>query len=150
MICKLVMKRVLLIFISLWLLISSCAVKDDATKNVVIAHSMFDAFNNHNWQKMASYYSEDATFLDPSYGTDYVTKTRSEIVAKYEALEKLFPDIHDQIIGTYPSGDKVTLEFISTGTVSDTIKFKLPIITVLTFKNGLIVKDATYYDLENP
>jgi ketosteroid isomerase-like protein len=143
------MKPVLLIFIGLWL-ISGCAVKDDTTKNVAIAHAMFDAFNTHDWQKMASYYSEDAIFLDPSYGTDYVTKTRSDLVAKYEALEKLFPDIHDQIVGTYLSGDKVTVEFISTGTVSDTINFKLPIIAVLTFKNGLIVKDATYYDLENP
>jgi hypothetical protein len=61
----------------------------------------------------------------------------------------MFPDIHDEVIGMYPSGKKVTIEFVSTGSISDSTKFKLPIITVLTFQDGLITKDATYYDLEN-
>jgi ketosteroid isomerase-like protein len=65
-------------------------------------------------------------------------------------MQKMFPDLHDELVGVYPSGDKVTVEFVSTGTMSDSIKFSLPIVTVLTFENGLIVKDATYYDLENP
>jgi ketosteroid isomerase-like protein len=111
---------------------------------------MFEAFNQHDWQKMASYYSEDAKYLDPSYGIEYVSKTRNDMATKHAAMEKLFPDIHDHPIGIYPSGDKVTVEFVSTGTASDSINFKLPIVTVLTLKDGLIVQDATYYDLENP
>lgn len=111
---------------------------------------MFDAFNRHDWNAMTNYYSESASFLDPSFGKEYVNKSRKETAAKYAEMEKMFPDLHDEVIGVYPSGDKVTIEFISTGTISDSIKFSLPIVSVLTFENGLIVKDATYYDLENP
>jgi ketosteroid isomerase-like protein len=132
------------------LLCIGCSPKDAADHNITITNAMFDAFNQHDWQKMASFYSEEASFLDPSYGQEYVVKTRQEIVAKYAELEKILPDIHDAIVGIYPSGDKVTIEFISTGTISDTLKFKLPIVAVLTFKDGVIIKDATYYDQENP
>lgn len=60
----------------------------------------------------------------------------------------MFPDLHDEVTGLYPSGDKVTVEFIATGSMSDSISFKLPIVSVLTFKDGKIVRDATYYDQE--
>lgn len=142
------MSKTLLILLGI--LITSCTNTNEAEKNETIATAMFDAFNQHNWEKMASYYSNDAQFLDPSYGTEFVTKSRSETAAKYAELEKMFPDINDQIVGMYPSGEIITVEFVSTGSISDSIKFKLPIITVLTFKDGVIIKDATYYDLENP
>lgn len=107
---------------------------------------MFEAFNRHNWQAMANYYSQTASFLDPSFGTAYVDKTREETVAKYAEMEKMFPDVHDEIKGIYPSEDKVIVEFIASGTGPDSVRLKLLIISVLTFKDGLIVKDATYYD----
>ncbi len=144
------MKQAFSIFFSIVLLTASCSTQEDADKNVALTNAMFDAFNKHEWQKMAAFYSENTLFLDPSYGTEYVIKTRQEISAKYAEMEKLFPDIHDHVVGSYPYGDKVTVEFVSTGTVSDSLQFKLPIMAVLTFKDGLIVKDATYYDQENP
>jgi ketosteroid isomerase-like protein len=142
------MKRISLILLGLlWL--PGCSGNREEEKNLATANAMFDAFNEHDWEKMASYYTPDASFLDPSFGTEYVTKSRTETAAKYAELEKMFPDIHDEVIGMYPSGKKVTIEFVSTGSISDSTKFKLPIITVLTFQDGLITKDATYYDLEN-
>jgi ketosteroid isomerase-like protein len=131
-------------YILLAALVMSC--QPSGGENVEKARAMFDAFNRHDWSAMASFYSEPASFLDPSFGTGYVNKIREETAAKYAEMEKMFPDIHDELVGVYPSGDKVTVEFISTGTAPDSTKFKLPIITVLTFKDGLIVKDATYYD----
>jgi ketosteroid isomerase-like protein len=122
----------------------------DGDANVARTRQMFDAFNRHDWQAMASYYSEPALFLDPSFGTDYVSKTRQETSAKYAEMEKIFPNIYDEIVGLYPCGDKVTIEFISSGTATDSSRFRLPIATVLTFKDGLIVKDATYYDNTGP
>lgn len=111
---------------------------------------MFEAFNRHAWDSMAGYYADSAMFLDPSFGMEYVLKTRKETAAKYRELAVIFPDIHDKVAGMYASGDKVTVEFVSTGTMGDTLTFKLPIVAVLTFKEGMIVRDATYYDLENP
>jgi ketosteroid isomerase-like protein len=146
------MKRVILILgcFSILTIDLRCSVKDADNQNVTLSRSMFEAFNAHDWSKMTSFYRESAMFLDPSYGTEYVAKTRQEIIAKYTELQKMFPDVHDEIVGIYPAGDRVTVEFISTGTISDSLSFRLPIITVLTFEDGLIVKDATYYDLENP
>jgi ketosteroid isomerase-like protein len=130
--------------------VMACSSKEADNKNVETTRAMFDAFNRHDWEAMTTYYNESASFLDPSFGTSYVTKTRQETASKYAEMQKMFPDLHDELVGVYPSGDKVTVEFVSTGTMSDSIKFSLPIVTVLTFENGLIVKDATYYDLENP
>lgn len=118
----------------------------DEAKNVAVANAMFDAFNKHEWEAMAGYYAEPASFLDPSFGSTYVNKSRAEVAAKYKSMEDLFPDIHDEVVGVYPSADKVVVEFISSGKASDSLSFTLPIITVLTIKDGLIVKDATYYD----
>lgn len=132
------------------LLLSCTNRRDNGDKYVSIAKKMFDAFNQHQWQVMADYYSDSASFLDPSFGKEYVTRPRAAIVEKYAGFQQAFPDIHDEVMGMYSSDDKVTVEFISTGTAADGTSFKLPIVTVLTFSNGLIVKDATYYNLENP
>lgn len=118
----------------------------DHVVNIDKAKQMFDAFNRHDWNAMAGFYTEPASFLDPSFGTGHVNKTRKEVAAKYADLEKMFPDVHDEVTGLYASGDKVTVEFVSSGTAPDGSSFRLPIATILTFKDGLIVKDATYYD----
>lgn len=132
------------VYILLAAIVMSC--QPSGGENVEKAQAMFDAFNRHDWNAMASFYSEPASFLDPSFGTGYVNKNREETATKYAEMEKIFPDLQDELVGIYPSGDKVTVEFVSTGTAPDSTKFKLPIITVLTFKDGLIIKDATYYD----
>ncbi len=124
-------------------------IKGDESKNVAIANAMFDAFNKHQWEAMAGYYAEPASFLDPSFGLEYVNKSRAEVAEKYRGMEDVFPDIHDELTGIYPHEDKVIVEFVSTGKASDSVSFSLPIITVLTIKDGLIVKDATYYDNQN-
>lgn len=132
-----------------YVILLSCLIaseKNPSQENSEKARQMFDAFNRHDWKSMAEFYSASAQFLDPSFGQDYVSKTRSETEAKYREMQAMFPDIHDEVVGVYASGDKVTVEFISTGTAPDGTKFKLPIVSILTFENALIVKDATYYD----
>lgn len=144
------MKTTFIIGLFCSLLLAGCAVSESGQKNAATAAKLFDAFNRHDWQEMASFYSDTASFLDPSYGKDYVIKSRKETIAKYAEMEKMFPDIHDEVVGIYPSGDVVTVEFVATGSANDSVRFKLPIISVLHFKDGLIVRDATFYDLENP
>jgi ketosteroid isomerase-like protein len=129
---------------------AACSSSESAQQqNIALTQKMFEAFNRHDWQSMVSYYKEDALFLDPAFGKEYVTKTRQETAIKYSELQKMFPDLHDEIVGLYPSGDKVTVEFVATGNMGDSISFKLPIVSVLTFKDGKIIRDATYYDEEN-
>ena len=140
------MRRVIAIVL-MGFAISSCSKEDASVKNNEVVRQMIDAFNRHDWEKMAGYYTEKADFLDPSFGITYVSKSRTETVEKYAGYQRMIPDIHDEIVDQYSSGDKVIIEFVSTGTISDSIQFRLPIISVLTLKDGMIVKDATYYDL---
>lgn len=92
-------------------------------------------------------YVENAAFKDPTFGTEIVKQSKKQIIAKYSELHKTFPDIRDNIIHLYPSGPGyMIVEFISTGTAPDGSKFKLPICTVFTIKNGKIIQDYTYYD----
>ncbi len=135
-----------------FILFAACASKEKEAEqqNVELAKSMFEAFNRHDWKAMAELYADSALFLDPSLGKEYVSQSHEQIITKYAEMEKMFPDIHDEITGMYSSGDKVMVEFISTGiATSDTgekVSLRLPICSVLTVSGGKIVKDATYYD----
>ena len=118
----------------------------DADANVAIVKQMFDAFNQHDWDKMASYYSDDASFLDPTLGAAEVKQSHADIVRKYSGLEKMAPDIFDDIKHIHAAGNTVIVEFVSSGSAPDGSKWTLPICTVLTLADGKIVRDATYFD----
>ena len=116
-------------------------------QNIAIAKQLYTHFNAHEWEKMANLYVENAEFKDPSFGTENIRQTKKQIVEKYQTLAEMFPDIKDEIVSIYPSGDKnVIVEFVSSGTTPDKAKFVLPICTVFTLENGKIIKDCTYYD----
>ena len=119
----------------------------DTTQNEKVIKQYFDYFNSHNWKKMAEMYTETADFKDPSLGQGIVKQTRKQIQEKYAALNEVFPDLKDSIVQIYPSGEKhIIVEFVSTGTAPDNSKFELPICTIFTIENGMIVKDFTYFD----
>jgi ketosteroid isomerase-like protein len=116
-------------------------------KNSETALKLFEYFNRHQWKEMAALYSSSAEFRDPSLGVKPVMQTHAQIVEKYSTLQSAFADIHDEVKAIYPSGEKqVIVEFISTGTAPDGSKFELPVCTVFTMENGMIVRDNTYYD----
>lgn len=117
------------------------------TENIKLVTQYFEHFNNHEWTKMANMYTETVDFKDPSLGQGIVKQTRQQIIDKYAELNGVFPDLHDNVLQKYPSGDKhVIVEFISSGTAPDGSKFELPICTIFTIENGMITKDYTYYD----
>lgn len=119
----------------------------DNTQNEKVVKQYFEYFNSHNWKKMAEMYTETADFKDPSLGQGIVKQTRKQIQEKYAALNEVFPDLKDSIVQIYPSGEKhIIVEFVSTGTAPDNSKFELPICTIFTIENGMIVKDFTYFD----
>ena len=125
--------------------------KQDAgsdNQNIEMASKLFEAFNQHNWNAYAEAYAPDADFLDPSYGKAYVKQTRQKLIEKYAGVQKAIPDIRDSLIAIYGVNENVIVEFISKGTLPDGTKWQLPICTVLTFKGGKIIKDATYFDEE--
>ncbi len=115
--------------------------------NEKLIRQYFDYFNAHEWQKMAELYIEDAEFKDPSLGQGIVKQSRQQTIEKYAGLQQIFNDLRDEIQQIYLSGnDHVIVEFISSGTGPDGSEFYLPICTIFTIQDGMIVKDFTYYD----
>ena len=104
---------------------------------------IFDAFNAHDWEAMATYYADSLEHESP----DGRFGTKAELLAHYRNLHGVFPDIHDEIKNIYPSGSSVIIEFVAKGTAADGSKLELPILGILTFKNGKVVRDVTYYDM---
>lgn len=142
------MKGILTVVLSATML-TACnkSLNTASTENERIVRQCYEHFNKHEWEKMAALYTETAEFKDPSLGQDVVKQSRQQIVEKYTALTEMFPDVKDEVVQIYPSGDKhIIVEFVSTGTAPDSSKFELPICTIFTIENGQIAKDFTYYD----
>lgn len=117
------------------------------SENEKLVKQYFEHFNNHEWEKMGNMYAEIADFKDPTLGIGIVKQSRQQIIEKYTELHQVFPDLHDQVINVYPSGENnIIVEFISTGTAADNSKFELPICVIFTIENGLITKDFSYFD----
>jgi len=116
-------------------------------ENIAIVRKMYEHFNEHHWENMAALYAETADFKDPSFGQDIVQQTREQTAQKYREMGEIFPDLYDEIIAIYPSGEQhVIVEFVSSATTPDGNKWTLPICTIFSIENGLIAKDFTYYD----
>jgi ketosteroid isomerase-like protein len=144
------MRKILFLFIVIFAFISCQEQKQETmptTDNEKLVKTYYEHFNNHDFTKMANMYADTADFKDPSLGQGIVKQTRQQTIDKYTELAKIFPDLNDQVIQTYPSGDHhIIVEFVSSGTGPDNIKFELPICTIFTIENGLITKDFTYFD----
>ena len=147
------MKNILLI--ALFFTIVSCKQNEEkviisesnSANNEKVAKELFVHFNNHDWQKMADLYIENAEFKEPASGMVAQKKSKTQIVKEYTALQQQFGDVKDSVIAVYPSGDKnVIVEFVASGTLSDKSRFQLPICTIFTIENGKITKDYTYFD----
>ena len=93
------------------------------------------------WREYLNSFRVDEDRVEAEY------EKSNQIVKKYTELAELFPDVKDKIVQIYPSGDKhIIVEFISSGTAPDGLKFELPICTIFTIEKGFITKDFTYYD----
>ncbi|MDW3192969.1 MAG: nuclear transport factor 2 family protein [Cytophagales bacterium] len=108
--------------------------------------AFFGYFNAHDWEAMANMYADTVSVQDPALGFGSFEQSRADIIAHYTALNEMIPDVKDSVISIHPSGNTVIVEFISMGTAPDGTRFSLPICAIMTFENGLIVKDHVYYD----
>ncbi|MBT1703835.1 nuclear transport factor 2 family protein [Chryseosolibacter indicus] len=127
-----------------FVLIAFVSHAQNRNKNLEATQHIFEAFNAHKWEQMLSYYSKDAVFHDASLGKPI--QDPETILKRHQHLEEYFNDIRVDLKSIYPSGENVIIEFVSTGTSVQGEKLNLPICTILTFKDGKVVRDATYYD----
>jgi hypothetical protein len=123
--------------------------ENTSEKNIELAQKSFAAFNAHNWELQASFFSDTCKYLDPSYGDKHIVVNRKEKAAKYASMEQTSPDIKDSITSIFGYGDKVVVQFTSTGTAiseKGNYKWSVPICCVFTYKDGLVIVDETYYN----
>ena len=109
----------------------------DETRRVATA--VFEAFNAHDWTQMESLYADSVLLQDPAYPGGKTGKVG--MTEFYQSVT----DIHDEVQNIVVEGNVAVVEFISTGTLNGQM-FSLPICSVLTIENGLVVRDNTYYD----
>jgi ketosteroid isomerase-like protein len=148
------MKLFTILFISSSLLFACSAPSKESTnntseqlKNTKLIEAYFTYFNAHDWNKMAEMYADTSSFKDPSLGDGIVKQSRQDIAIKYAALQEMIPDVRDEVIHIYPSGQEhIIVEFISHGTSPDNTPFALPICTIFKIENNKITQDFTYYD----
>lgn len=136
---------------AMMLMLSACSQPSPETSstpdNEKIVRQLYEYFNQHEWEKMANLYIDSAAFKDPAMGTGIVKQSRQAIREHYSQLHQMFPDIKDEVVQIYPSGEKhVIVEFVSKGTDPEGNAFELPICTIFTIENGKITQDFTYYD----
>ncbi len=116
-------------------------------KNVALVKQVFERFNKHDFQGMAALYADPAEFKDPSFGKAIVKQSRQQIATKYAKIKQLYPDVKDEIVGIYPSGDDhVIVEFISSASSIEGDEWEMPVCTIFTIEEGLITRDYNYYD----
>lgn len=139
-------------YLFIFLMFSFAACRERQAPNLEIDFTQrvqhyFELFNSHQWEQLSNLYADTASMRDPSLGVECIRQTKQEIKTKYQELQKIIPDVHDSIISIYPSkSNSCTVEFVSSGTLPDGSHMKLPICTIFTYKDSLIVADYTYYD----
>jgi predicted SnoaL-like aldol condensation-catalyzing enzyme len=132
------------LYMSAALLLLACSSPDSSTTQTEtetrgIAAAVYDAFNEHDWDKMESLYADSVDLQDPAYPGG--KKGKAGMTDFYRTV----PDIYDDVQNILVQGNVAVVEFVSTGTINGQ-KFSLPICSVMTIENKLVVRDNTYYD----
>ncbi|MDQ3258009.1 MAG: nuclear transport factor 2 family protein, partial [Acidobacteriota bacterium] len=98
---------------------------------------------------------DEAFFID-SPDFDAPKRGQQAIRETYSKYFRQTPDIRDDVKSIVACGDKVFVEFVSSGTIENPPsyappqmkgkKFAVKMASVLEIKNGKIVRDVTYYN----
>ena len=115
-------------------------------KNLSIAHSWLEAFNNHDIERLLSLYDDDAEHFSPKLKIQY-PETNGLLFGKSalynwwnEAFENL-PSLHYQPTSLTSNSDRVFIEYIRSVTNQEDIK----IAEVLEIKEGKIISSRVYH-----
>lgn len=102
--------------------------------------AMFAAFNRHDPAAMARLYAPEARLTSPDF---CAPRGLQDVRRTYQALFDAFPDLTDTVETMVSEGDRVAVRFTASSTSTG---FRLPIMTFLTVRGGLIVEDNSLFD----
>jgi limonene-1,2-epoxide hydrolase len=104
----------------------------------------YAAYAAKDADKMAQFYTADATFVDPSFelnlkGPDQIRDLLKKALAKYQTLEF-------QITHTIPAGDELVVEGTMIGKLpKNTVR--VPFVSIFQFKDGQISAQRDMFDV---
>ncbi|HEY0626998.1 MAG TPA: nuclear transport factor 2 family protein [Allosphingosinicella sp.] len=126
-------------------LLTAAAVAAASPSPKQVLQDVFAAFNRHDAAAVASYYADDAVIISPDFCGEKIGP--AFVRENYAGYFGAFPDAHDQVLSMIEQGDTVAVEFVFTGTAGGQ-KVRTPISSFVTVKNGKIVRDVTYFDVQ--
>jgi ketosteroid isomerase-like protein len=109
--------------------------------------SVFAAFNRHDPEAMAALYAENATMISSDYCQPLVG--RDAVQEVYRGLFAEVPDVEDEVLDYYVEGDKVAVRFVSRSRLPGRA-FEVTIANFFEVRDGLIVRDETIFDAQEP
>jgi ketosteroid isomerase-like protein len=114
--------------------------------NLSIAQAWFEAFNNHNLEKLLSLYDDDATHFSPKLKVRQ-PETNGLIVGKnalrlwwQDAFERI-PSLHYKATTLTANSDRVFMEYVRTVDNENDMQ----IAEVLEIKEGKIIASRVYH-----
>jgi len=117
--------------------------QDKAAETLV--EDLFSAFNAHDSQALADFYTEDAQVISPE--SCEPTIGRKAIAANYDVLFEQIPDVRDDVKTVLVDGNSIALTFVASSRISGQ-EFELPIAAFMTLEDGLIARDEVYFDTD--
>lgn len=120
---------------------------NQVANRIRIIKAVTEAFNKGEWDKIFSYYSDDAIYIDEPKDHAPVYLTKNEVRIKYIDFRNNYPDLQDSIIGINFQNNEATVDMYITGTSEKTGEsFKNRARIVLTFnEQDIIIKDRTIF-----
>ena len=131
--------------IVLGFVIATAAAASETTQLRDTADKLFAAFNRHDIDAMIKLYAADAEIISPDHQKTLHGPEGARAI--YAPLFAQFPDLHDRVVTMTAQDHRIAVEFVSTGCAAPPNKcFELPIASVLTLRDGRIVRDVSYFD----
>ena len=104
---------------------------------------MFEAFNNHDVEKLKTFYSEDAVVYSPE--SCEPTVGRDAIGKSYAMMFSQIPDVHDELEVVVTEGETTAMIFTASSKAPG-MEFEMPISAFLTIQDGLVVQDRAFFN----
>lgn len=117
-----------------------------AEKNLSIAHLWFEAFNNHNLEKLLSLYDDEAEHFSPKLKIRHPETgglvTGKEALRAWwkDAFERL-PSLHYKVTSLTSNNDRVFMEYVRSVDNED----NMLVAEVLEIKEGKIIFSRVYH-----
>lgn len=125
---------------------------DDEIRKVLLSH--FDKANQHDAAGLKSDYQRDATGTSPNWGKEM--HSADSITYQYGRLFYSTPDLKLEVLHTLVGKDHAVVEYRFSGTLENIEegtpeymrgkKYSFPATTVFEFKEGKIIREASYFD----